>query len=344
MAPFAEMVTKKTLQFGIVAGREMRHSQTMTPAIDKTTSLAREALDAFDALNGSQPGYRPAHAKGILLNGTFTPAAGAKALTKAPHIQRASVPVAVRFSDFAGIPGIPDNHPQASPRGIAIRFYLADHVHTDIIAHSVDGFPTRTAEEFVEFLRAVHESGPDAPRPNAVEKFLGTHPAALEFVQAPKPMPVSFFSERYFAVNAYKFRNEQGEIRYGRYRIRPDGPAEHRDDAAAARQPPNVLFDEVAARLAKGPMKMRIAVQIAGEGDLVDDSTLHWPAERPEIEFGEVEVTGAVPDNAAEQQRIIFDPIPRVDGIESSGDPLLEPRAAVYLMSGRRRRAEKQVK
>jgi hypothetical protein len=29
----------------------------------------------------------------------------------------------------------------------------------------------------------------------------------------------------------------------------------------------------------------------------------------------------------------------RVDGIEASADPLFEPRANVYLMSGRRRRA-----
>jgi len=32
------------------------------------------------------------------------------------------------------------------------------------------------------------------------------------------------------------------------------------------------------------------------------------------------------------------DPIPRVDGIEASADPLFEPRANIYLMSGRRRR------
>jgi catalase len=76
----------------------------------------------------------------------------------------------------------------------------------------------------------------------------------------------------------------------------------------------------------------------------VDDSTAHWPADRPEIEFGELEVAGILADNAAQQQQIIFDPIPRVDGIESSGDPLLEPRATVYLMSGRRRRAEQQVR
>ena len=52
-----------------------------------------------------------------------------------------------------------------------------------------------------------------------------------------------------------------------------------------------------------------------------------------------VELTALVPDNAREQQLIIFDPIPRLDGINPSEDPLLELRAAIYLISGRRRRA-----
>ena len=43
------------------------------------------------------------------------------------------------------------------------------------------------------------------------------------------------------------------------------------------------------------------------------------------------------PDDEA-HRLIIFDPIPRVDGIEPSDDPLLELRAAIYLLSGRRRR------
>jgi catalase len=50
-------------------------------------------------------------------------------------------------------------------------------------------------------------------------------------------------------------------------------------------------------------------------------------------------LTALVADNAHEQKQIIFDPIPRVEGIEPSDDPLLELRAAIYLLSGRRRRA-----
>ena len=114
----------------------------------------------------------------------------------------------VRFSDFAGIPTVPDNDPQnASPRGCAIRFHLAEHVHTDIVAHSVDAFPARTAEGFLEFLNALLATDPAGPHPNAIEQFLGTHPAALTFVQAPKPIPTSFAKESFFAVSAFKFTN-----------------------------------------------------------------------------------------------------------------------------------------
>jgi catalase len=312
----------------------------MTPAKeDPSNALSRSALQAFDNLNGSHPGYRPAHAKGILVSGTFTPSAGGSSLSSAPHLHRATTPVSVRLSDFAGIPAIPDNHPDASPRGIAIRFHLAEHLHTDIIAHSVDRFPTRTAEEFVEFLGAAYASGTATAHPTPIEAFLGAHPAALAFVQAPKPFPSSFATESFFSVSAYQFTSGSGATRYGRYRIRPEGASEYLDAQAAAAKPANYLFDELRERLAKEPVRFRILVQLAVDGDVVDDSTLQWPEERAQVEFGVIELTAEVPNNLTEQQHIIFDPIPRVEGIGTSGDPLLKPRADVYLLSGRRRRA-----
>ena len=243
------------------------------------------------------------------------------------------------MSDFAGIPAIPDYDENASPRGFALRFYLAEHVHTDIIGHSIDGFPTRTIEEFLQFLRAAGASGPGAPKPTPVESFLGSHPAALAFVQAPKPIPSSFARESFYSVSAYKFTNSEGVSKFGRYRIVPPGGNDFLEASAAAQKDPNFLFDEVKDRISRGTVKMRILVQVAAEGDVVDDSTMHWPDHRPLVEFGNVELNGLVPDGDAAQRQTIFDPIPRVDGIESSGDPLLDPRANVYLASGRRRRS-----
>jgi len=311
---------------------------------EKLLTLSRNALEAFDKVDGGvHPGFRPAHAKGILLQGAFTPSKEAISLTRAPHFQRASTPVTVRLSDFAGIPTVPDNDQQnASPRGCAIRFHLDEHVHTDIVAHSVDNFPSRTAEGFVDFLNALIATDPAGPHPNAIEQFLGAHPAALAFVQAPKPIPTSFARESFFAVSAFKFTNADGVSHFGRYRILPVAGNEYLDDAAAAAKAPNFLFDELKDRLAKGPVQYRVVVQLAKDGDTTDDATVRWPEDRPQLTLGEINLTAIAPDNPTEQQRLIFDPIPRVDGIEASADPLFEPRANVYLLSGRRRRAAQQ--
>ena len=308
---------------------------------ERLLALSRDVLKGFEKVDGGiHPGFRPAHAKGILLAGIFTPSSEASSLTTATHINRHSTPVTVRFSDFAGIPTVPDNDPQnASPRGCAIRFHLAEHVHTDIVAHSVDTFPAHTAEEFLDFLNALIATDPAGPHPNAIEQFLGTHPAALTFVQIPKPIPTSFARESFFAVSAFRFTNAQGVSRYGRYRVLPVAGNEHLDEAGAAAQTPNFLFDEIQERLAKGPVKFRIVVQLAEDGDTVDDATVRWPEDRPQRSFGEISLTETTPHNAREQQQVIFDPIPRVDGIEASADPLFEPRANVYLIAGRRRRS-----
>jgi catalase len=308
---------------------------------DKLLTLSHDIIQGFDKADGGiHPGFRPAHAKGILLTGVFTPSLEAASLTRAPHIQRNSTPVTVRISDFAGIPTVPDNDPQgASPRGCAIRFHLAEHVHTDIVAHSVDAFPARTAEEFLDFLNALISTDPAGPHPNAIERFLGAHSAALTFVQIPKPIPTSFARESFFAVSAFKFTNADGVSRYGRYRMLPVAGNEYLDEAGAAAQSPNFLFDEIKERVATEPVRFRIQVQLAEDGDTLDNATVRWPENRPQLTFGEISLKEIAPNNASEQQHIIFDPIPRVDGIETSADPLFEPRANIYLMTGRRRRA-----
>jgi catalase len=307
------------------------------PSDEKLIALSDDVLKAFDAIFSLHPGFRPAHAKGELLTGTFTPSKDAISLTRAPHIVGESTPVVVRFSNATGLPQLPDNDPNANPRGMAIRFQMAEHVHTDIISHSVDGFPVRTGQEFLEFLRAVAASNPAKLAGSPLEEFLGSHPAALAFVQ-PKAVPSSFAMEAYFGVTALRFTNQSSVSRYGRYRIIPDAGVEHLDDATAKGKDVNFLFDDLKRRLSAGPIGFHIVVQLANENDVVDDATTHWPEDRTQIELGKLVLTSTVPDVAHEQKQIIFDPIPRVDGIEPSDDPLLELRAAIYLISGRRRR------
>jgi len=308
------------------------------PSDEKIVALAQDLIQQFDTIFGLHPGFRPAHAKGAMLTGTFTPTPAAASLTRAPHMNR-ETPVSVRFSDSTGIPVIPDNDPNANPRGVGIRFHLAERVHTDIIAHSTDGFPTRTGQEFLEFLRALAASDPAHLSGSPLEAYLGAHPKALAFVQAPKPAPSSFAREQFFGVTAQRFANKDGQSRYGRYRIVPEAGVDHLTAEAAAAKSANYLFDDLAERIAKGPITFRVVAQLPNDGDIVNDATEHWPEDRTLLDLGSITLTAPTANDAHEQQWTIFDPIPRVDGIDASDDPLLELRAAVYLISGRRRRA-----
>src|SRR5260221_3012920 len=196
--------------------------------------------------------------------GTFSPSPEAAGLTRAPHANRPSTPVTVRYSDSTGVPTIPDNDPaRSSPRGMAIRFHLADHVHTDIVAHSTNGFPVRTGEEFLEFLRAAAAFG--AGKPEALGAFLAAHPNARRFVEAPKPIPTSFTREAFFAVTSFKFPNALGVSRHGRFRIRPEEGTEYLSNEQAAEKSADFLFEEIGPRLASRPVRLSVFVQLAGE-------------------------------------------------------------------------------
>lgn len=309
------------------------------PNDERVVALANALLAQFDTIFGVHPGFRPAHAKGTLLGGLFTPSQEAATLSRAVHFQQASTPVRARFSNSTGLPMLPDTDGNAEPRGMAVRFVLGEHKHTDIVSHSIDAFPTRTGDEFLEMLKAVAATDLTKFAGSPLEAFLDSHPAAAAFVQASKPSPSSFARDSYFGVTAFEFVNAEGVSRFGRYRIVPEEGNDFLSAEDLAKRDANYLMEEIGSRVIAQPARFTLAVQLAEEGDVVDDATIHWPVSRQVFTLGTIEVNSIVPDNAAEQKTIIFDPIPRIDGIEPSADPLLELRAAIYLLSGRRRRA-----
>ncbi len=305
---------------------------------DEPKSEAEQIVDAMNVLFGKHPGFRSAHAKGIVCEGEFLPSATASGLSKAPHLQGKPVKATVRFSDSTGLPDVPDLATGARPHGMAVRFHLPSGGSTDIVANAYNGFAVATGEDFLAFLRAVAESGKDAPKPTALDKFLAAHPRAMKVVTAPKPAPASFATEPYFGVNAFQFTNAEGKARYGRYQFRPDAGAKFLTADEAAGKPANYLIDELSDRLASGPATFRLVVQLAAEGDPVDDATAVWPDDRPVVELGVLSVSRKVADNDAAQRALGYDPLRLIEGIEASDDPLLELRSTVYAVSRRRRK------
>ena len=84
---------------------------------------------------------RAVHAKGIVLEGVFAPTCQARELSSVSLFAGGSVPVTVRFSDFTGIPDIPDTADGANPRGLGVKFRLPDGAAMDVVAHGFNGFP-----------------------------------------------------------------------------------------------------------------------------------------------------------------------------------------------------------
>jgi catalase len=302
--------------------------------------VTEQLVDTMTKLaGGPHKGYRANHAKGIMVSGTFTPAASAATLSKAPHLQSASSPVMVRFSDATGVPNIPDADGHSFPKGIAIRFQLSDDTYTDIVSISVNGFPAATPEDFLGLLNAIAASGPDAPKPSPVEQFLGSHPAALKFVSTPKPSPVSFATQAFYGVNAFSFTNAKGESRYGRYQIIPLVGQQSLSAEEAAKAAPNYLMDELPVRLKAGEVKYRILVQLAEKGDVINDGTAVWPDSRPQVELGVLALNSILPDSQQAEKKVMFSPLNLVEGITPSEDPILLARPAAYAVSFGRRLA-----
>ncbi|EXJ93957.1 catalase [Capronia coronata CBS 617.96] len=310
---------------------------------EQTNMTAGALVDTLKGAFHTPPGFRPAHARGILLDGTFTPTEEAQSLSSAHHFNAPSTPVMVRFSNSTGLPQIPDNANDANPRGMATRFVLPEkdgrRQHTDIVAHSTPFFPVRTGEMFLEMLQAIGaSSAPDAPKPAPIEVFLGKTPSAAAFVGAPKPTPESFATEKYFGVNAFKLVASDGKPTFVRYRITPDAGESHLSEDEAKAKDPAFLHNEIQTRVIDGGASFTLSAQIAEEGDTTDDATVHWPEDRKVVKLGTIKVESVTDENDEKQRTTIFDPVPRVQGIEPSDDPLLDMRASIYLISGKQRR------
>ena len=294
-------------------------------------------VDAIEAVTGTHPGYRAAHAKGASCEGTFTATPAAAVLSRAPHLAGDPVPVRVRFSNGSGNPTLPDG--ARDGRGMAVKFRLPDGGNTDMIGLTLDRFFVRTPEDFLAFLQArVPDPATGEPDMAKVGEFLAAHPEALPAVEQSitAPIPASYLRCEYHGIHAFRWIDDDGRARVLRFRWEPDeGVASITDDEAAGRDA-DFLHHELDARLAAGPATFTLVITLAGEGDDPDDPTVAWPEGREEVVAGRLELT-SLPVDPAAADALIYDPTNVVDGIECSDDPILQARRVAYSVSYGRR-------
>ncbi len=304
------------------------------------TPVEVQAVDALNQAFGVHPGLRANHAKGVVVEGSFTATPEAAGLSRAAHLQGRPVPVVVRFSDAGGLPGVPDGAP-GNPHGMAVKFHLPDGSETDVLGVSLSKFPVSSVAEFRDLFLAVAATKPDSPQPTPIARFMASHPVAARALAVPPAVPASFASETYYGVNAFLLVGKDGHKQAIRYRLVPAAGDVHLDDATAARQAPDFLIDEIKTRLASAaggaPVTMRLIAQLAEPGDPTADPAVNWPEDRKLVVLGEITLLHVAADSAAAEKPLLFLPGQLTDGIEASDDPMIDGRDGAYAESFSRR-------
>lgn len=291
---------------------------------------AAELVDAIGKAGGSYDGHRAAHAKGILLSGTFTATPQARSLTTAGHLQGEPVRVTVRFSNGGANPHSKDTS-IGDGRGMATKFYLADGGTTDIVALSLPVFFVRTPEEFLEFTLARAESM------EKMGEFIMSHPDTMEAVQqiAPRLVPPrSYATVAYNSIHAFALVDGDGNRRWMRWRWVPEAGTEDLPEDERETADRDFLQKDILERV---PVRFTLVARLAQDGDPLDDPTKRWPDDREEVAMGTLELTGPDTERERGDDVLVFDPMRVTEGIEPSDDPILHIRSHAYSVSVERR-------
>ena len=296
-------------------------------------------VDGLNASYGAHPGYRAAHAKGVLCAATFEPSAAAAGLSRAGHLAGGPYRAHVRFSNGSGNPTAPDGHRDG--RGIGLKIY-GPAGNTDIVGLTLPAFFTRTPEDLLEFnLARRPDPATGAPDPETIGKYLAEHPETLTAVTAAmtQVIPATFAALVFNSIHAYGFVDASEKVRWGRYQFVPEATDGPLTDAEASERPPDYLRDELRERLSAAPVRFGLDVVLAAGDDDVDDPTVPWPETRERVRIGALAVTGLTDDRDRDGDILVFDPTRVVDGIVLSRDPILLARPGAYSVSVARRTA-----
>ncbi len=295
-------------------------------------------INTFEYVNGVHPGFRRNHAKGVCVTGYFESNGQGQAVSKAQVFLPGRVPIVGRFALAGGKPDAADT-PQTI-RSLAILFKQPDGQEWRTAMVNIPVFVVKTPEAFNEFLVV---SSPDPATgkdiPGAMPAFLAKHPetaAALQVI-GKHPFSSGFGDSPYYALNAFRFVNAQGDSTPVRWFVTPDQTFEANSAAATGK---NYLFDGLIAQLRAKPLHWHLILTIGQPGDSTADATRPWPPDRKQIDAGTLTINAIESEDTSATRDINFDPLVLPDGISPSDDPLLSARSAAYSQSFTRREGE----
>jgi catalase len=296
--------------------------------------------DAFEQVDGTHPGFRRNHAKGVGVSGFFESNGNGARLSKAAVFQPGRVPVIGRFSLGGGQPAVADG-PDAV-RGLGLQFSLPNGELWRTAMINLPVFPVRTPEAFYErLILSKPDPSTGKPDPAKMQAFLARHPETVQALTVIKSQPVSsgFDNSTFHGLNAFRFINSAGDSVPVRWVLTPVQPFEAAGTTSTS-QDKNYLFDGLISEIHRQPLQWHLIIIVGQPGDPTHDATVAWPAGREQVDVGTLTLDRVESDETSAATDINFDPLVLPEGIAPSDDPLLSTRSAVYSQSFTRRAGE----
>ncbi len=285
---------------------------------------------------GPVAGYRRNHAKGICFTGHLEANGNGAALTHAAVLAKGSYPVVGRFNLGVPTPAAVDG--AARVRGISLEVTPPGGQQWRTAMITAPVFPVSTPQAFYALLVASGRKDD----PNAMRDFAAAHPEIAGFGAWAKSAPFteSYAEDRFNGLDSFVFTDASGAEHAVRWSLLPAAQPVPIPPDELAKRPPGFLEDEIARRVAAGPQRWTLSVQVANPGDPTADPSRAWPADRRTVDVGTLVAEAVIPEADGPCRDVNYDPTVLPDGMRTSDDPFPAARSAAYAVSYDRRTAE----
>ncbi|MCQ4166807.1 catalase family peroxidase [Tahibacter sp. P2K] len=302
---------------------------------------AQQMTDTIEAGGGNHPGFRRAHSKGVCVSGVFRGNGAAQKLSTARVFAQTETPVLGRLSIGGGSPQAPEA--KARVRSLALLLRSDDGQEWRTAMNSFPFFVVATPEGFQAQAEAsLPDPATGKPDPARQADFARRFPEARKFQEWARSAPWSnsWANTPYNGVNAFRFHAADGSEHFVRWSFRPQAAFEPLSPEQREQADADFLQQDLAARLAQGPLRWDLVLTVAAPGDPVNDPSQPWPEAREQIVAGTLTLDASQPQAGGPCRDINYDPLILPRGISASDDPVLAARSAVYAHSFNRRERE----
>ncbi len=271
---------------------------------------------------------RVVHARGTGAHGVFVASGDFSDLTMASLLAKngKETPVFVRFSTVVHGQGSPEY--LRDPRGFATKFYT-DEGNWDLVGNHIPVFFIRDAIKFPDMVHSLKPSPvTNLQEPSRFFDFFSHNPSAthmLTQLYSNMGTPAPYREMDGFGVHAYKFINENGEVKYVKFHWKSQQGIKNlnpRTIGDVAKSNFNHLTSDLYSEIKAGNFpKWDLYVQVLTPKQLTEldynglDATKEW-LNVPEKKVGTMTLN-RIPDNFfQETEQAAFAPANTVTGIE----------------------------